>query len=530
MKIALLSNVNVAPLALRLKKTFEVFVPDGFDAWSGELLNEASGFYGFAPDDAVLIFDAESEIDAGWIVSGVNRLLALLPACRVCVGVLERRGMPIASLKDVGGRIPLRERITELFAGKNVYELPLEDIVRRYGYETVCSSKMRYLASSPFSAGGEKAVALHITRMIRAHCRPRKKCLVLDLDNTLWGGTVGEAGELSLAPNGEGARYYDFQRAVKQIADTGVLLAINSKNNEEDALRGFSQPAMVLKWSDFAVKKVNWQSKARNIEEIAKELNIGSDSLVFVDDNPHEREEVRIAHPETAVPEFPADTCALEQFGRDLYYEYFLIPDLTDEDARRNALYRDNALREESKSKFASFDEYLADLKIELSVREAEDGEIPRAAQMTQKINQFNLTTRRYGEADIRRMCAEKAHRVLIGRVRDRFGDSGECVLIILKIDRSLAEIDTFLMSCRAMGRNIEYTALRCAEQSARDGGADLMRGVYKATAKNAPCAGFYESAGYKPVGDADGVVYERTLTETGAGAARGRRAEADRE
>lgn len=291
-------------------------------------------------------------------------------------------------------------------------------------------------------------------------------------------------------------------------------MGIVSKNNAEDAEEGFSHPDSVLQWEDFAIKRANWDPKSRNIVEMAKELNIGLDSIVFVDDNPIERAEVKSSLPEVEVPEFPEDTCQLACFGEDLYRRFFLKWDLSDEDKQKTEMYLENKAREESKTQFFSMEQYLSSLNMELFMEEAREEHLPRIQQMVLKTNQFNMTTRRYGEETLRGMIqSEKAH-VLIGRMKDRFGDNGICVLLIVLIEGSQAHIDTFLMSCRVMGRTVEHAAVLWMEAFLRKKNVKTLTAEMIPTKKNMPARAFYKEMGYMQTSDSSETEKYRSSLE----------------
>ena len=233
----------------------------------------------------------------------------------------------------------------------------------------------------------------------------RKKCLVLDLDNTLWGGVLGEDGIDGIKLGGDypGKAYTYWQQALLQLSGMGVILAVCSKNNEADVLEAWSQnPNMVLRGENFSARRINWQDKATNLRELAAELNIGLDSMVFVDDNPAERELIRQMLPQVEVPDFPAKPYQLMPFFKQLVEKYFRIYQVTAEDRAKAEQYRANAMRQAEQSRFADMESYLYSLDLQLDIMPADSHNLPRIAQMTQKTNQFNLTTRRYDEADVR--------------------------------------------------------------------------------------------------------------------------------
>jgi FkbH-like protein len=255
---------------------------------------------------------------------------------------------------------------------------------------------------------------------------------------------------------------------------------------------------MLLKKENFSAIIAGWQPKSESVKQIAKVLNIGVDSLVFVDDNPVEREEVRQNCPEAVVADFPEDTSLLPEFAINLYDEYFYSWNLTEEDLGKAKMYAENAKREDNKKAFASLDEFIKDLNICLMVQRVDNSTIARAHQMLQKTNQFNLTTKRYTEAEVAQMANDSSFLMLIGNVKDKFGDNGFSILSIIKLkSETEAEIDSFLMSCRIMGRRIEFTFLREIEKRLENIGVRTIYANYVPSAKNSPCKDFYEEAGY---------------------------------
>ena len=288
----------------------------------------------------------------------------------------------------------------------------------------------------------------------------RKKCLVLDLDNTLWGGILGEDGIDGIQLGGDypGKAYTYWQQALLQLAHSGVILAICSKNNEADVIEAWNcNPNMVLKREHFGAVRINWQDKVTNIKGLADELNIGLDSMVFLDDNPSERELVKQLLPQVVVPEFPSKPYQLMPFFKHLLDSYFRIYAVTDEDRAKTQQYQANALRHVEQSRFADLEGFLYSLDLQLEIIPADEHNLPRIAQMTQKTNQFNLTTYRYSESEIQQRLDNK-WRVYCLRVSDRFGDSGISGAIFLEpVGDEQVNIDSLLLSCRILGKGIEF-------------------------------------------------------------------------
>ncbi len=331
-----------------------------------------------------------------------------------------------------------------------------------------------------------------------------KKCLVLDLDNTLWGGTVGEDGlenlQLSLTPPGNG--YLAFQQAILDHYHRGVMLAINSRNNPDDALRALrTHPNMVLKEDHFAAMRLNWNDKARNLEELAAELNIGLDSMVFLDDDPTNRALVRALLPQVETPDLPEDPAEYARFLNA--QDYFPAEATTEEDKMRGNLYVTERLRKEQEKQYATKDEFLASLKLELMWSEDDESSLARLAQLTEKTNQFNTNKRPLSEDEIRAAMRHPSHHVFQGRLRDIFGDYGIVLFALIEERGDAWHIEQMLMSCRAFGRGIEEAFLASIADRAREEGVKHLTMAFAETPKNMPARSFIEkhfSAGAFPL------------------------------
>ena len=335
----------------------------------------------------------------------------------------------------------------------------------------------------------------------------RKKCLVLDLDNTLWGGILGEDGIDGVKLGGDypGNAYRDFQENIKMAANAGVMLAVCSKNNIEDVHEMWANhPENILTENDFVSIKSNWDDKAKNIAEIAQELNIGLDSFVFIDDNPRERERVKTELPMVEVPEFPDQPFELFSFFAKIYSNFFQIDRLTNEDSKKTKQYKENTLRNQLKTSIGSIDEYIKNLKIKLSI--FVNSNVSRVAQMTQKTNQFNLTTKRYSEPEINYFI-ENGHYIFSVGVKDKFGDNGitGAAIVLVNKDNKSANIDSYLLSCRILGKNIENIFLKCILNQLHDRGIRNVTAKYSKTKKNSQTASFYDNNNFDIVDQSDG-------------------------
>ncbi|MDR1741349.1 MAG: HAD-IIIC family phosphatase [Synergistaceae bacterium] len=508
--ISILSNVTVESLAARLKKEREgldVYTPPGFGAWTTELLNQRSGLWDGSgtiyviPHGPSLYPDIDEPLG---IIADAKERHSDRTFVVAAIDIPPDPTLPLAGA-DLRARACAEWR--EGLARMNVPVLDLRELAAEAGRERFYSAKMWYFASLPFSMLGEERVVREILRIEDAisGARGRRKCLVLDLDNTLWGGVISEDGldGIALAESGPGSQYRDVQKIAKSLAESGVLLAVSSKNYMDDALLPFRKhPNMVLREDDFVRFKANWEPKPDNVAEIASQLNIGLDALVFVDDNPMERAAVRAGCPGVAVPDFPSDTSMLPAFMADVARTYFTAVSVGEEDRAKTEMYRAEDARAEARGRHASLEEYLASLEMKLDLSPLSPEQIPRAAQLTQKTNQFNLTTIRRTEADFRALLSDPSYRVWIAGLSDRFGDYGRIALVVAKIAPPEAVIESFIMSCRAMGRGVEEEILSRVERRLAEDGAREARGLYRETAKNGLVRDFWPRMGYVPSGD----------------------------
>jgi FkbH-like protein len=375
--------------------------------------------------------------------------------------------------------------------------------VSRFGIRTFSDPRLWYLGRMRLNPDGLAAISDLVAAHIAAYRNMAKKVAVVDLDNTLWGGIIGEDGisRLVLGEEGVGLAYMDFQREIRKLHDAGIVLAICSKNNPDDAWSVFEEhQAMILDKSHFACARINWQDKATNLREISKELNLGLDSFVFFDDNPVERDWIRTALPEVEVPEMPEDPAYRPRFIREM--TSFQRIQLTEEDLQRADSYKAESLRNQLKSSLTSLDDFLASLDQLVKIAPVHAGSLARAAQMCQRTNQFNLTTKRFTLADLEKMSAASSHELYTVSVKDRYGDSGITGLGILRFEADEAHIDIFLLSCRVLGRKIEDGLLAFLVDRARARGARVIYGYYFPTAKNGQVADFYERNGFSNVAE----------------------------
>jgi len=394
------------------------------------------------------------------------------------------------------------------------YFLDLELVSGMMGREAFYDPRRYYWTKQPFSERGLVRLAEHLWAGVRALVTGPKKVLVLDLDNTLWGGVVGETGALGVAlgesPDGEA--YRAFQKHVKELSKRGIVLAVASKNNPADGLEPFEKnPDMILRLNDIAAAEINWEPKAASIRRIAETLALGLDSFVFFDDNPAEREHVRQAIPEVAVADVPADPA---DYARALQAGlWFEAASLTDEDRVRAEQYAVERKRRDVQQAAGSMEDYLRSLEMRADVREIDEADLLRVVQLLAKTNQFNLTTRRHSRAEVLRLLALPGAIGMTVRVEDRFGDHG-LIGVMLGVpaeeDACILRIDTWLMSCRVIGRTVEEFSFGELLDRARKLGYREIHGAYIPTKKNALVSELYDRMGFQRMrkGDDQAVFY----------------------
>jgi FkbH-like protein len=379
-----------------------------------------------------------------------------------------------------------------------VYILDYDALIARHGSEHWYDERKWLTARLPIAASYLLPMAREWIRFIVPLSGRTAKVLVVDLDNTLWGGVIGEDGMtgIEVGPEYPGAAYQALQRALLDLSRKGILLAVCSKNNLDDAMEVLEKhPGMLLRAKDFAALRINWTDKAQSLREIAQELNVGTDALAFLDDNPFERGQVRAALPEITVIDLPKNP--LEYAAAVRNCAVFERLTLSVEDQRRTEIYAAQKQRAGAERNFQSKEDFFRYLEQEAELDPVSVLTLARVAQLTQKTNQFNLTTRRYTEAQIAEMVKQPDWHIFSIRVRDRFGDHGLVGVAIAHDVGEQCEIDTFLLSCRVIGRTVESAMLVHLAESAAQRGRKRLVGWFLPTKKNAPARDFYEQHGF---------------------------------
>jgi FkbH-like protein len=496
----------------------EIYVGQ-FQQYTQEILDPGSGLARFKPDLILIAADwrslslpVESDDPAATVAAKLSQFQPLWQHCRRHLGAnviqcnFETPEVdPLGSLGAVisGGRANILRQLNLELTRHGVSILDVDQIAGLHGKQRWHDEVLWQTAKQYPATEAIPLLARHAAAMIRASLGLTSKCLVLDLDNTLWGGIIGEDGinGIRLGGSPAGESFVAFQKYVLALQRRGVILAVCSKNNEQDAKAPFQEhPEMVLKLDDIALFVANWQSKDENLRYISATLNIGLDSLVFVDDNPVERNLVRSQIPEIEVIELPPDPAGYATaLHRSLCFEAWT---LTEDDRRRAASYRQNAKRSEELSASGNVEEYLASLEMHVELRPFDEANLARIVQLINKTNQFNLTTRRITEAECLALVNRPDCYTQFMRLRDRFGDNGITGVLIGLAEGDTFRIDNWLISCRVLGRRVEDAMLAAALSFAAERQCKFALGEYIPTAKNGQVSGIFEKYGFEKFGE----------------------------
>ena len=381
----------------------------------------------------------------------------------------------------------------------NVRVVDFSDFCNRYATADLIDWKFYFLSQAAINPKLAIAFRKWFELKKSSFVKPAKKCLVLDLDNTLWGGILGEDGPEHLKIGGDypGKAFLLFQQQILELQKRGIILAVCSKNNGADVWEFIDNSRdQVLKKEHIAAWRINWNDKAGNIAELAKELNIGLDSMVFLDDQPAERELVKSMLPEVTVPDFPTAPYLLPVFFKNLQEQYFNIYQASAEDLRKTEQYKQNAERRQLQQQFTNIDDFIKSLQIETTIRLNDPADLPRIAQMSQKTNQFNLTGKRYTDLELKEII-ERSGKVFSLSVKDKFGDSGLTGAAIISLIGNEAHIENLFLSCRILGRKIENTFVEQILLGLKEKTLENVTAAYNKTPKNQLVENFYESVGF---------------------------------
>ena len=515
-----------------------------FNAFAQEILDSSSNLYSFdpqvvflavrTPDAAPDLWTQYTDLSRDGIAEIVQRVFHSFAqwirafrersSAALILHSLETPARPSAGVldsQDASGQSAAIQEINQQLRQiasehRNVYVVDYDGLMARHGRLRWQDERKWLIARMPIAADHLIYLAREWMRFLVPLSGKIAKVLVADLDNTLWGGVIGEDGMngIKLGPEYPGAAYQQLQRAMLDLARRGILLAICSKNNPDDAMEALkNHPGMLLRPKDFAAVRINWKDKAQNLGEIASELNLGIDSLAFIDDNPFEREQLRKLVPEVTIIDLPEDPLRYAAAVRDC--PAFERLALSSEDQQRTAMYAEQRERAHAEQTFQSKEDFFRYLQQEAEIAAVNAATLARVAQLTQKTNQFNLTTRRYTEQQIAAMASRPGWHVLSLTVRDRFGDHGLVGVAITKDEGDSCEIDTFLLSCRVIGRSVETALLSHLAQIAASRKRTQLVGRFIPTKKNAPAREFYPQHGFQKVEEnLEGSVWRWSLQQ----------------
>ena len=532
-KVTFLSSVTINPIIQDLElesfrqgiKLETQIAP--FNSFELELLDSNSNIHAFNPDLIVVFLRAEelnSDIYDSFttlplsaqkesIKEIIDRPIKIIETIRskfsskIMVSNFKKPERLAYGINDRGvsnSHLVFFQKLNDLLSDyinlfEDTYLLDIDYISSAVGLDNWESKKMWYNAKAPLSLSAYKITANHIVRLIVSLMGKIKKVIVLDLDNTLWGGVLGEEGldGISLGEGmKDGGAYVDFQKQLLDYHNNGFVLCLASKNNYSNVKEVFDKhPDMILGEKHFASIKVNWIDKATNIKNMARELNLGLDSFVFIDDNPVERDLIRHQIPEVFVPEIGENPVEYIDILRNIVG--FDRLSYTSEDYSRAKMYKAQVERKELRSSVESLEDFFKQLKSIANISIDNRSIVPRLANMTQKTNQFNLTTKRYHENDILGFIESKDYSVYSMSLSDRFGDNGVVGLLIIEKHPEFWEIDTFLLSCRVMGRFAENTLISKVFQDSIKENNWILKGKFLPTDRNAPVKDLYKSLGF---------------------------------
>lgn len=533
LKVVILRNFTVDPLIpvikgeIALAGFYPVIHLGGYDTIAQEVFDPQSAQYMVQPD---LVFVSQwldvlapkfatrfpslsytqvnDEIDR--ILNMISQLIAalrqhinvpivvnnfLLP-CYSAFGILDAQSEQYQSHAILRLNLELLRCLKKF---RDIYLIDYMSLIARIGSEQGVDERYWQIGRAPVGRNALIPLGQEYGKFVRALCRKARKCLALDCDNVLWGGILGEEGlnNIKLGAAFPGSCYQSFQREILNLHDRGVILALCSKNNASDVLEVLrSHSDMLLRENNFSTWQINWDDKASNLMRIAQDLNIGLDSIVFVDDSQFECDLVRERLPQVAVLQLSSDPSTFSAaLSAKAYFDTVVF---SEEDKKRNQMYRDQGIRKNLNASAGSIEEYLTSLEMVAEIGIVNDASIARVAQLTQKTNQFNLTTRRYSEGDICMMQSSGAD-IFYLKLRDRVSDMGLVGVAILKYSGQQAEIDTFLLSCRVLGRRVEEAFLTHIFYYAKvHRNCFSVLGCYHATKKNQQVADFYGRMGFR--------------------------------
>ncbi len=537
LKIAILSSFTVNGLSEILKVKFSELgiryqsYMGGYNQYNQELLDSKSEYHKFSPDVTFLILDIRNFLGENFhfpynmtdderrsLVSEKMKHIENIIKCfeenQNSKLIISNFNVPFYSpngITETKANFGFHEMIEELNKllreiskkHNSVYIYDFNLFISKYGEKNIFDYRKFHLGDIQIALNYLPHLANDLLSYIKPLTGTNRKCIVLDLDNTLWGGVVGEEGfdGIELGHTSNGKAFVEFQKELLSLWDQGIILAINSKNNFEDAIKVIREhPNMILRERNFASIKINWNDKAQNLKQISDDINIGLGSIVFFDDDKLNQERIKQEFPEVLtikMPDEPSDFAVILKELND-----FNVLQRTEEDMKRGQMYAQQRERKELEKSISNLDEFLNQLDIQVKMKKSNEFLIPRISQLTLKTNQFNLTTKRYQEEDIRSFTNNDEFIVGCAQVLDKFGDNGITGVYIINKNDKVWSIDTFLLSCRVMGRGVENGILSQILIDAKHNGVEEIQANFIPTQKNKPAENFLSDYGFKKEGD----------------------------
>jgi len=521
-RLHLLSNVNIDIIKQFLAGKCEVTSPEGYGAWDAEIMNPESPIYKSQYEDIIILLEANEILkkyenySSAWsrlqeIFIIIDRLIKSSISSNIWVADIDIQSRRCRCLKDDFYEKKLESEWMSLLNERqtshpNVYILEVKSIVENIGRKAFYSPKTWYVGGIPYSLSATKDIAALVSNNLERLENSELKCLAVDFDGTLWGGVIAEDGVegIVLSEHGDGEIYYNLQLQIKRLVNQGTILVGLTKNNEDDALKAFDHPSMVLGEEDFVLIKSNWNDKWLNLKSAIKDLNIGLDSVAFLDDNPVERDLMKENLPTVDVIDFPEKIYELETVFIKFAESHFNKVKITEDDLAKTKMYKAEGERIQKKEISFSFNDYVKSLEIEVDFHEMKEDEIDRAEQLFRKTNQFNLTGRRYSKQDLEELLKRNG-KVYVSKVKDKYGDYGTVSALTIEIDGQNANMGNFVMSCRVMGRNVEFQILDCMRRELRKQKIESITSEYISTGRNDPVKDLLDNSGFEIIVAEDG-------------------------
>ena len=537
LKVAILSSFTLNGLSeiLHVKSSelgirYQSYL-GGYNQYNQELLDSQSEYYKFSPDVTFLILDIRNFLGENFhfpynisdnerkllVNEKINQIENIIKCFEKNLNsklIITNFNIPSYSpngITETKSDFGFHEMIEELNRSlrniskthSSVYIYDFNHFVSKYGEKNIFDYRQFHVGDIQIALNFIPSFAYDLMSYIKPITGTNKKCIVLDLDNTLWGGIIGEDDfdGIELGHSSNGKAFVDFQKELLSLWNHGIILAINSKNNFDDAMKVINEhPNMILRKKNFASIQINWDDKAQNLKQIAEEINIGLNSIAFFDDDKINRERIKQEFPEVLTIEVPDDPSQFSLILKNL--NDFNVLQRTDEDIKRGQMYAQQRERKELEKSISNLDDFLEQLDIKVKMKNSNEFLIPRISQLTLKTNQFNLTTRRYQEEEIRNFTND--HKFIVGcaQVLDKFGDNGITGVYIINKQDKIWSIDTFLLSCRIMGRGVENGILSQILIDAKHNGVEEIRANFIPTQKNKPAENFLPDFGFQKEGD----------------------------